>query len=197
MTKPDTPDIVERTNLAVTEEWRPVVDWSAYEVSNFGRVRSVDRMVPNGHGYDYFMRGRLLTARKNPLGYCIVTLRHGQRERLCPFVHRLVAQSFIRNPESKPYVNHIDCDPSNNHVENLEWCTQAENLAHMDKLGRRVNGMKGRRSPVAALTDADVRSLRDRWVSGRVSFQKLGHEFGISKRSAMRCAKRESYTDVQ
>jgi hypothetical protein len=77
MSKPDTPDIVERTNLAVTEEWRPVVDWSAYEVSNFGRVRSVDRMVPNGHGYDYFMRGRLLTARKNPLGYCIVTLRHG------------------------------------------------------------------------------------------------------------------------
>ena len=57
-------------------------------------------------------------------------------------VHRLVAMVFIPNPENKPEVNHIDCNPSNNHVSNLEWVTHRENLEHQYKTGGLANLMK-------------------------------------------------------
>lgn len=67
------------------------------------------------------------TRRKN--WYMSFSLRKDWTKKHC-YVHGLVAQAFIPNPENKPYVNHIDWNPSNNSVENLEWCTPAENMHH-------------------------------------------------------------------
>ena len=59
-------------------------------------------------------------------------LMHGKRKRF--YIHRLVAELYISNPDNKPYVNHIDGNPKNNRCENLEWCTPLENVEHASKI---------------------------------------------------------------
>lgn len=93
-----------------------------YEVYIDGKIYS--------HHSKRFVKGFL-----NNKGYLLVCLHNkGKKERF--YIHRLVAQSFIDNPDKLPCVNHIDCNPLNNNVDNLEWCTHQQNIQHSYKLGR-------------------------------------------------------------
>lgn len=67
-------------------------------------------------------------------GYPVVRIRDKAGKKTNYYVHRLVAQTYLPNPDNKPFVNHIDGDPSNCRVENLEWCTQKENIYHSKKI---------------------------------------------------------------
>jgi len=180
----------------MTERWLPVKGWPAYEVSDFGRVRSIDRYVPNGHGHTYLVAGKVLTPRRNEHGYQVVTLRGGKTTHKTPLVHRLVAEAFVSNSSGKPCVNHLDCDPANNRAENLEWCTQAENLAYMHRLGR-GKGPTGQRPPIAKLTDDQVRLIRATYALGGISHQQIADRFNISKRSIGRILLKKGYANVQ
>ena len=100
------------------EEWRPVVGYEGlYEVSNTGRVRSLDKY----DSMNRFLRGRILRLFTDGLGYLRAQL-YSNSKRKSFLVHRLVAQAFIPNPDNLPQVNHRDENPSNDNVENLEWC---------------------------------------------------------------------------
>lgn len=118
------------------EEWRTINGFSDYEVSNYGRVRSKDRYRPYRHGMR-FVKGVMMKPYTNwhRKGYEQISLSdHSEHFRF--EVHRLVAEAFIPNPDNKPQVNHIDCNPRNNRVDNLEWVTAKENAAWMIKCGR-------------------------------------------------------------
>lgn len=120
------------------EKWIDIQGFeNKYQVSNLGRVRSVDRIVVRSDGKTLHKKGKILKNRINRDGYLSVILYDNNFKCNSKYVHRLVAQSFLKNGD-KPEVNHIDGDKSNNIVSNLEWCTRCENIQHADKTGLRI-----------------------------------------------------------
>lgn len=110
------------------EIWKPITGYEGnYSISNMGRVMSHGR--PNHHD-PRIKRDRILPhqiAGENC--YYFVNLRKNGTHKLY-FIHRLVAQAFIPNPENKRTVNHIDGNKSNYSISNLEWSTHKENIRH-------------------------------------------------------------------
>lgn len=104
------------------EEWRVLEGTEGqYEISSCGRIWSN-------------ITNRILRTYINSAGYVMATFPiNGVKKRR--MVHRLVAEAFIQNVENKPMINHIDADRTNNNVENLEWCTNRENVMHGFKIG--------------------------------------------------------------
>lgn len=108
-------------NKKVKEEWRPVKNFEGlYEVSNCGNVRSLKRIGNRPFGVGYY--GGVLLKQSKTSGYQRVSLCKNNKK-TGMFVHRLVADAFIPNPDNYPQVNHKDEVKTNNCVENLEWCT--------------------------------------------------------------------------
>ena len=109
------------------EEWRPVVGYEGlYEVSNMGKVKSLERMKWNGNGC-YKIPERILKPKKDKGGYLQVNLSKDGKDKWCT-VHRLVATAFLPNLDNLPQVNHIDENKENNCVQNLEWCSRSYNI---------------------------------------------------------------------
>lgn len=104
------------------EEWLPVKDYEGlYEVSNMGRVRSLKNTRHNKR-----KEPKIKAQCIGTWGYKTVTLCKDGISTVS-LVHRLVAQTFVPNPDNLPFINHIDEDKCNNISENLEFCTQAYN----------------------------------------------------------------------
>lgn len=109
------------------EVWKDIKGYeNLYQVSSKGRVRSLDRYVNNKGKLD-FRKGKILTTSNRKNGYLSVSLSK-DGVITTHSVHRLVATAFIPNPNNSPMINHRDENPSNNRVENLEWCTHKYNM---------------------------------------------------------------------
>lgn len=107
------------------EIWMPIPGYEGlYEISTEGRVKS----LCSGRWHTEMIRKGV----RDKNGYLTVNLKKDGRY-ICAKVHRLVATTFIDNPNGYPHVNHKDCDKTNNSVTNLEWCTAAYNNAYKDK----------------------------------------------------------------
>ena len=117
----------EINQLVDGEIWKIIPDFKKYEASTFGRIRNRKTK-------------RLINRALLSSGYCVSSLRKDNKRKNIRF-HRIIAQTFIPNPENKPTVNHKDKNRQNNHVDNLEWATQAEQNAHQlkNKIKKRGN----------------------------------------------------------
>ena len=123
---------MEKSN---TEIWKDVVGYEGYYlVSNKGNVKSVDRKVGNRGHTTTLMRGKPKKKTKLKIGYFVVSLWKNNKSRL-EYVHRLVATAYLENPNNYAYINHKDGVKTNNDVENLEWCTQQDNVQHSVRTG--------------------------------------------------------------
>lgn len=111
------------------EEFRIIEDYSNYSVSNFGNVK-------NNH------TSKILKKHTNTDGYFTVILcKNGKWKQFR--VHRLIALAFIPNPQTKPLIDHIDNDRSNNNINNLRWCDSQENQWNRQLSSNNTSGFKG------------------------------------------------------
>jgi hypothetical protein len=166
-------------NSIMNEEWRAIDQH--YEVSNLGSVRRKET-------------GYVLSQTTTAKGYRRVTLWTPKRTLM---VHRLVGQAFVPNPDNKPFINHLDCDRSGNHSDNLEWCTQAENVRYSARLGRYDDYWVENRSVNAKLTDDQIRAIRSLCATGSWSRKRLAREFSACKSTIARIVRGEVYRNVR
>ena len=135
------------------EQWRPVVGFDAYEISNLGRLRRKPGL--NGGGAGIITHVQVAKG-----GYCQYRMRIEEPGRTCKtrkktarYIHRLVAEHFVPGQAEGLQVNHKDGDKANNRADNLEWVTPKENIEHAcqtgltpqwlgDVAGQQVNGWK-------------------------------------------------------
>lgn len=143
-------------------EWKPIKGYEGlYEVSDTGLVRS-NSTVLKPHI-------------KN--GYLAINLYNKKCKHY--YIHRLVAETFIDNKNNYKYVNHIDCDKHNNNVNNLEWCTQKENITHSI-----LNGLQHRRYKTIVdgieyetMMDASLKAFNKNYNCVNLLKQKYGTDF--------------------
>ena len=127
---------------------KPVVGYEGYyEVDMYGNVYSVERTVKvndNGRIYGKPVKSKKLSETKHSAGYRTVTLtRNG--EMVNKYVHRIVAEAYIPNPQNLSCVNHKDEDKTNNFVGNLEWCTVQYNTNYGNAREKQADALRGRK----------------------------------------------------
>lgn len=108
------------------EVWKKIKGFENYEISNFGRVKSLPKKLKNKYGY-FFSKEKILNSNIGFGGY-----RYQKINDKTFAIHRLVALHFLEKPIDKNIVNHIDLDILNNNISNLEWVTQRENNHHYE-----------------------------------------------------------------
>lgn len=182
-----------KSNLNYSEkEYKkiPNIDYDCY-VSKDGKVWGTSKRYGKGKIYK----------QSNSHGYRVVSL--SVNGKLISFkVHRLVATAFIPNPESKPYINHIDGNRSNNCVENLEWCTQKENVYHANNIlhARKVT----KKSQIASskrgianrkLSMEQAKEVRNLYFNKGVTVTELSRTYGVCRTQIRRLLDGKTYRE--
>ena len=163
------------------EEWKDIEGYEGrYQVSNTGKVKSLERTVWNsGRGYYRTVPEKILKAYPDRYGYLYVVLCKDGKDKKGK-IHRLVAQAFLPNTSNLPDVNHKDENKQNNYVENLEWCSKLYN-----------NTYNGRAKKVGKKNSKPVYSINKE--SGLITYWESAKEAerqtGISNSHICRCLK--------
>jgi hypothetical protein len=170
------------------EVWKPVVGYEGlYEVSSLGNVSSVCRVIEVNHSQrQKTIPYKILSPYTNH-GYKMIDLHIKNKKKYK--VHRLVAAAFIPNPENKPFVNHINSIRTDNRVENLEWCTQKENMQHGVMYGNILSGEGGTN---AKLKNEQVLEIFKRAQAGE-SHKNISKDYGIDRRTVCNISKKNTW----
>lgn len=180
------------STIPAVEEWKDIEGFEGlYQVSNFGQVRSLPRIIvcfsKNGTPYTLHVRGRILSFRYTK-GYAYAHLCDKDHHSRHFAVHRLVAAAFIPNPLHLPEVNHKDEHRSNNHVSNLEWCDRLYNIHYGTRLLRCKLPCTTR--SIEQLT------LDGKHVAYHRSIRNACKEFGFDRRSVQRAIRGDGRVTV-
>ena len=189
--------MTDASKIVEVEVWKPIKGFEGlYDVSNFGKVKSLARkarLVPKG----------VETKRIVPLRILKQSCVNGyKRVRLCEngkvinyFVHRLVADAFIDNPFNKPCINHKDGDRKNNHFSNLEYVTHSENTQHAKRNGM-LKPQRGEKCGASKLTEKEVIEARRIFSKGNITITSLASQYGIKRQGMTSIIKRKNWRHI-
>lgn len=168
------------------EVWKDITGYEGlYQISNYGRVKSLERKVRHNYGKFRTVPEKILKPSPDGDGYLYVSLsKEGKKKN--PKIHKLVALHFLSNPDNLPQVNHIDENKDNNVVTNLEWCTSLHNLQHSNVIS------KGNTARAKAIIQ---KSLTGEIINEFCSISEARRKLGLKSHAGIvKCCKGEQKT---
>lgn len=186
----------------VVEIWKDIIDYEGfYQISNLGRVRGVDRLIPyiarGGKPTTRLQKGKILKTSVGTSGYETYHMYGASQERQTLMLHRVVAKHFLEQEEGKEFVNHKDGNKLNNIVSNLEWVTKSENTLHALDTGLLLK--RGEDCNLSKLTEKEVLeilSLR-KYGRGLYTCKHIAARYGISAEYASEIARGDKWGELK
>jgi hypothetical protein len=173
----------------MVEVWKNIDLYEGYQVSNYGRVKSVDRTIIRNDGRTAKMPEKILKDRYNRVGYSYICINRKNYA-----VHRLVATAFLDKNENQTDVNHKNCIKSDNSASNLEWCTKKENTRHALQNDRFLRKY-GKDNPLS-LKIRQISKQSGSLVKIWDSLSDVKRELGLDIKSLVYCCKGKIYKSV-
>lgn len=174
---------IANSKIQLMEQWKDITDYEGmYQVSDQGKVRGLNRTAIRGNKI-IRVKGMQLAERPNDKGYLTVSLcKKGVRQNY--YIHRLVAISFIPNPDHLPEVNHKNGNKKDNRVTELEWATTSANIQHAHDTGLN-KGRKGVKNRADYVSGTEVKvAYYDKYGNYIKTFESQGQaarELGIKQ----------------
>lgn len=171
------------------EIWKNIRGYSGvYQVSNLGRVRRNKKLK-------YGIPIRILKPIADHTNHCKVSL-YKNKKMYIRYIHRLVMQEFIGPPTKRQYsVNHIDCNPKNNKLVNLEYCSHQENTNHAIK--NNLIKMKGKNHPRTHLKDKDIIEIRKYYKNKIMNQKKLAKKYSVCQSTINHIISRLNWSHIK
>lgn len=154
------------------EIWKRIPNYSKYEASSTGYIKTFNW---KGSGKTKIMKPAI-----DGSGYLRTMLIRDDGITHTIKVHRIIAQTFIDNPENKPEVNHKNGIKTDNSINNLEWCTRTENIRHCIDNGWMV-AHHGEKNGFSILKEYQVREIRDKFEPRVYTRKMLAKEYGVKE----------------
>jgi hypothetical protein len=180
----------------MVEEWRDIKN-SDYQISNFGKIRSVDHVTIRKNGNPLPIKGRIIKQCLDTAGYYRYRFSINGKQQTKK-IHRLVAEYFCKGKTKKRnHVNHIDGNPKNNRFTNLEWCTNKENIHHAIRTGL-VDYSKNKKN--THLTYNQALYVREKYfeVGGmRPIIKQLAEKFNVKRGVIANIVRNKTHVEIR
>ena len=185
------------------EIWKDIKGYEGYyQISNMGRVKSVARNIHGGRfNCDRWFPEKILKLGLRPNGYLKVCLNKNNDRRDFS-IHRLVANAFIENTDNLPQVNHRNGIKTDNIPDNMEWCTQSQNMLHAYSIGLQKPNysprphLRGENNPSSKLTNEIATTIRKRYADEKITYNKLGEIYDVHKKTIAYIIRNKRYICV-